>query len=378
LMVVLYEASFLKTTKSLDWKKIVPFLLLLLVIPITWLLSGSEKILAPRSATSNSPLQYLLTEFRAMWTYIRLAFLPFHQNLDYDYPLSKSIFEASTLFSFLSLTLVLAAARWMFSTCRLVSFGIFWFFLTLLPESSLFPLADVVFEHRLYLPMAGFSIFLVSSVYYFWGEKNIKMMVMALTIIVACNSILTYQRNKIWKDDITLWSDVVQKSPHKTRGFNNLGVEHIHRGEIIQAISDFNHAIDVDPGYASAYNNRAGIYDKWGNFTQSLADYNTAIKIAPRYAEAYYNRGTTYAERGLFTQAMSDYNKAIDIDPHYAHAYNNRGFIYNRWGNLKQAVSDFNKAIEINPYYTDAYKNRDNTLKEGAAYSRSLKNKSLF
>ena len=66
---------------------------------------------------------------------------------------------------------ILYWAKRLFSKYRLVSFSIFWFFLTLLPESSFLPIKDVIFEHRLYLPLVGFSIFLVSGVYYLFGKE---------------------------------------------------------------------------------------------------------------------------------------------------------------------------------------------------------------
>ena len=78
-----------------------------------------------------SSMHYLLTQFRVMVTYIRLVFLPLNQNLDYDYPISKSIFELPVLISFLFLIIILFFAKRLFSKYRLVSFSIFWFFLTL-------------------------------------------------------------------------------------------------------------------------------------------------------------------------------------------------------------------------------------------------------
>ena len=121
-----------------------------------------------------SSMQYLLTQFRVMVTYIRLLFLPLNQNLDYDYPISQSLFELPTLISFLFLIIILFFAKRLFSKYRLVSFSIFWFFLTLLPESSLFPIKDVIFEHRLYLPLVGYSMFLVSGVYYLIREEALS------------------------------------------------------------------------------------------------------------------------------------------------------------------------------------------------------------
>ena len=110
-----------------------------------------------------------------MVTYIRLLFLPFNQNLDYDYPVFKNIFELPVLISFLFLIAVLFFAKRLFLKYRLVSFSIFWFFLTLLPESSFLPIKDVIFEHRLYLPLVGYSIILGQwHVLSFWEEQLSK------------------------------------------------------------------------------------------------------------------------------------------------------------------------------------------------------------
>ena len=104
----------------------------------------------------------------------KAGFFPLNQNLDYDYPVFKSIFEFPVLVSFLFLATILFFAKRLFLKYRLVSFSIFWFFLTLLPESSLLPIKDVIYEHRLYLPMVGYSMFLVSGMYYLIGEEYVS------------------------------------------------------------------------------------------------------------------------------------------------------------------------------------------------------------
>jgi tetratricopeptide (TPR) repeat protein len=203
-----------------------------------------------------SSIHYLLTQFRVIVTYIRLVFLPFNQNLDYDYPVFKNFFELSVLISFLFLMTILLCANRLFSKYRLVSFSILWFFLALLPESSFFAIKDVIFEHRLYLPLAGVSLFLVSGAYYLIGKNGLKAMVVVLTMVLACYSVLTYQRNKVWKDPLTLWDDTVHKSPHKARGYGNRGMAYYKQGDFTHALSDFNKAIELNPNYTESYNNR--------------------------------------------------------------------------------------------------------------------------
>ena len=60
-------------------------------------------------------------------------------------------------------------------------------------------------------------------------------MVIVLTMIIACYSVLTYQRNKVWKDEFTLWNDTVEKSPHKARPYNNRGVVYYEQRNFTQA-----------------------------------------------------------------------------------------------------------------------------------------------
>lgn len=111
-----------------------------------------------------------------------------------------------------------------------------------------------------------------------------------LTVIIICNSILTYQRNFVWKDGITLWDDVVQKSPQKARGYNNRGLVYASRGEFSQAMDDFNKAIELNPGYAEAYNNRGFVYGSQNNFIQAEINFDKALALNPKYTDAYNNR----------------------------------------------------------------------------------------
>jgi protein O-mannosyl-transferase len=300
---------------------------------------------------------YFLTQLRVIVTYIRLLFLPLNQNLDYDFPMIKSLFSLPALGSLLLLTSIITGAIRASSKYKLISFGILWFFITLLLESSVIPCYDVISEHRLYLSVVGYSLFLVSGIYYFFGDKTVTA-VAILLIVIAGYSILTYRRNFIWKDELTLWNDVVRKSPHKARPYNSRGLAYQNQGDFSQAISDYNQALQINPNYAKAYNNRGNIYYNQGNLSQALSDCDQAIKINPNYAKAYSNRGDIYYDQGNLGQAISDYDQALQINPNYAAAYNNLGNVYYDKGNLGEALSDYDQAIKNNSKLAEAYYNR--------------------
>ena len=67
---------------------------------------------------------------------------------------------------------------------------------------------------------------------------------------------------------------------------------------------------------------------------EAIADYNKAIDMNPDFADAYDNRGLTFYKQGSFTQAIVDFNKAIEINPNDSEEYNNRGACYSHQGSL--------------------------------------------
>ncbi len=129
-----------------------------------------------------SPLEYLYTQFNVLVYYIVLLIVPANQNLDYDFPISKGLFETPVLnqgtvlnyplpppiVSLIILLCILGLGVYLFLKSRrtgskralVASFSIFWFFIILSPTSSFVPIVDVIFEHRLYLASLGaFTVF---------------------------------------------------------------------------------------------------------------------------------------------------------------------------------------------------------------------------
>jgi tetratricopeptide (TPR) repeat protein len=364
-LICIYDFCFFRIKKGRNWKYVIPFLAIALVIPLTMLITKSVNFKEMRRAIETPPGismgDYFLTQLRVMVTYLRLTILPLNQNLDYDYPIAKSILEIPVLSSILLLLFILFSAFKFLNKFKLAAFSVFWFFITLLPESSVIPIKDVIFEHRLYLPMVGFSIFVTSGLYYLLQKKPVKFLIMTLSCLIIAYAITAYQRNKVWKEEVTLWNDTVNKSPHKARPYNNRGYAYYAQGNFSGAIADYNKAIQINPNFADAYNNLGITKHEQGKLDQAISDYNKAIQINPNFADAYNNLGITKYAQGNLAGAIADYNKAIQINPNFADAYYDRGNAYHAQGNLAGAIADYNKAAELNPHDADIYYNRGNT-----------------
>jgi hypothetical protein len=123
---------------------------------------------------------YWLTSLNVIWTYVRLLFLPIKQNLDYEYPIAKTLFEMPTILSFIGHVVVIGSAFWMYKKkgWLLVPFGVAWFYIGLAPVQSFVPIIDVIFEHRAYMPSIGFFIVFVTAyegLFEWWAARKMSM-----------------------------------------------------------------------------------------------------------------------------------------------------------------------------------------------------------
>ncbi len=301
-----------------------------------------------------SSFDYLCTQFSVIVKYIQLLILPLNLNLDYDYKLAHEFFEPRTILSFLFLCTIVASAIYHFNKQRLVSFGIFWFFITLFIESSIKPISDLIFEHRTYLPSIGYFLVLSYLLYsLIWNTNRIIFYTVILSLILV-NSFLTFQRNKVWKDEQTLWNDVIQKSPNKARGYFNLALQASKNSDNEKALEFYNKVIKLQALHEEAYNNRALILTELNRDEEALADYNKLIELYPKSATSYNGRASYYVSNKRFSEALQDVNKSLEIKPIWE-AFNNRGMISVENGKLAEGISDFNKSIQLNPNNSLAY-----------------------
>ena len=167
----------------------------------------------------------------------------------------------------------------------------------------------------------------------------------------------TYQRNFVWKDNFSLWSDIVKKSPNKARPYNNLANVWKKRGLIDQAILLAKKSIALNPNYALPYNNLGVCYLDKGWEDKATAEFKHAIRINPNLARARSNLGLAYRMLGQLDMAIAQHLQALKTDPRFVDAYNNLGICYFDKGWVDKAISQFKHAISINYNHVDAHYN---------------------
>jgi tetratricopeptide (TPR) repeat protein len=179
-------------------------------------------------------------------------------------------------------------------------------------ESSVIGL-EIIFEHRNYLP--SMMAVLLALVLIFPVLSHPSLKVVFLCIVMLLFSFWTFERNKVWTDKITLWSDCAAKSPNKARPHNNLGVALKKEGRVHEAIEHFKQTIAIDPQFTEAYNNLGNSYMKIARSEEAIKQYKMALSLAPEDPRIHMNIGHALVKRWQLEEALLHYGEAFRLNP---------------------------------------------------------------
>jgi protein O-mannosyl-transferase len=362
--MLLFEFFFIRDKEDKICKNYIIFSLSTLVlICVVYLILNPTILLSSASEGINiSGIDYLINEFVVIVRYLQLANFPINQcadygNIIYGFPFIKSFWRLDIIGCCLFLVGLIVLAIFLYKKNKALSFGLFWFFLTLVVESSIIPIADPMFEHRMYLPMLGIGLLLISTLFLILNRLRPIYVFSFLSVIVITLGIACYSRNEIWKNDLTLWTDVVKNASYNARGYYNRGLVRKELGDEEGAKQDYTKAIELKPDYSQAYNNRANIEANFNDNEKAMEDYNRAIELDPKNAFAYKNRGKIKIDKGDKVGSLQDLNRSIELKPDYAEGYNGLGYYFFILKDFKKSISYYEKALEIKPDYSEAFKN---------------------
>ena len=303
----------------------------------------------------------LLTESRVIIFYIGLLLYPAPTRLTFlhDIQISKSLFDPwTTMLAIVGIILIIAFT-FIFSRKRpLISFSVLFFFLNHIIESSFLPL-ELIFEHRNYLPsmliFVPLSIFFLKAIDYFSYKKSLQfMMAFGIIFLLASSGYTTFTRNKVFKNEFLLWSDVIKKSPNLARPYFNLGRAFSKQWKIQKAVLLFKKALEIRPNYAGPYNSLGIVLGRQGKFREAILHFSKAISINPYSASPHHNMGMAYSKLGEMDKAIYHYSEALKINPSDSDGYYKLGLAFARIGKFEKAIQNFNIVLRIKPEYLAA------------------------
>ena len=304
-----------------------------------------------------SVADYALTQIDVVRTYWRLFVLPVGLNLDHDYAVSSGLFAWPTIASLaLHVALVGAAIVLIARRRRIEGFGILWFYLALSVESSIIPLSDVIMEHRMYLAVAGPLIALGAAVGPTLMQRRFRVV---LILIVVALLALTWRRNLVWYNGVSLWTDAARKSPAKKRPVYNAANALFKAGRYREAEPFYLSALELEPEGTVvpeseglpvrpvALRELAHLYVRTGQTTEALATLPRAIAWNPEDGGLPNDLAVALMRVGRFADAVAPARKATELEPDEPTNHVNLGLALLRSGDTAAARSTLEHALAL-------------------------------
>ncbi|MCX5684740.1 MAG: tetratricopeptide repeat protein [Planctomycetota bacterium] len=373
LVVLIYDRVFL----AAGWKE--------LLRRRWWLYGGllaSWLLVWPGPAWAKQPIleappwwQYALTQPGVLLRYLELAVWPGGLCIDYSWPVAETV--GAILPQALAVGGLLALSLW--ALVRRPAWGAvamaFW--LILAPTSSVLPLPDLAFEHRMYLPLAALIVLAVMGAYIGLARltKHRGAAAVAVVLLASALAARTYVRNDDYRTTFSIWKSALAACPTNARALLNVGAELAARHERSGAAADLDEAIRcyqeslrIRPDNAEAHCNLAIALVARGEMDEAIRHYQEALRLKPDYADAYCNLGLALYKQGQPDEALRCYQEALRIKPDLVEAYSNIATVLLDQGKTDEAIRYCQEALRIRPDFAEAHHNLGMALyKQGRA-----------
>jgi len=304
-----------------------------------------------------SAVEYLCSQPEVLLHYLRSLVWPAAMSLDYGWTYDPTWWTT---------TAVIIVWR-----APALGFVAMTFFIWLGPTSSIIPIKDLAYDHRMYLPSACVMTLIVLAIWRSVGpngriasaESGVLLgAIFAATFLSA----MTMQRTRLYHDPLTMWADVVAKRPHNPRGWLHVGVHTFaggRRDQLPAAAAALDEAIRLDPDYARAHLNLGSVYGELGQYEKAIPSFERYQELEPNRIEGWLNLGQAYlrVRPPRIAEAIDVLQQALDMEPKNAMARQTLALAYaaraidamNR-GAFDVAIPDLERAVELAPDFTEA------------------------
>lgn len=300
---------------------------------------------------------FLLSQAKVLLHYLTIFFWPFNICFDYDVKLSQHAYDLDVLaplglFAFLA---IICVRMYKNSVTHPVIFGLLWFFVSMLPRTSIFPTTELICDYKTYPASFGIMIILAFGMVYLleYVTEFLRTYAHPIKTIAHNGSIgllcmlltwATYSRNHVWSSELEFWGDVLKKAP-KARAFNNYGIALWELKQVAQAKEYFNKSIEKDDWYAEPHINLATIYQIENDNNKALDHYKRALEIGEAHPELFNNLGMLHFANKSWDQAEYCLKQAIELKPAYSKPYANLAKVYQIQGKTELALQLYQQAI---------------------------------
>lgn len=273
------------------------------------------------SAGNATPWTYLLTQPEVLLHYLRLAAWPTGLCLDLGWPVAERLRDVWPQAA--ALAGLLAATAWGVVRRRAWGFWGAWCFLILAPTSSVVPLNDPAFEHRMYLPLVGLLAPAALTARRTLEGRSRAARAAALAAPALLLGVLAVDRNRDYRSSFSVTREAVRQRPLGARARVGMAVASFEAGDLLRAEHQARKAVARAPGLASAWNILGSARAGLGRAEEALACFQAAADLRPEDPDARANIGVALAALGRREEAKAAFRAALAREPTHANAHLN-------------------------------------------------------
>ncbi len=370
LFVALYDRIFFHASWREGFRARRFYYLLLVAswVPLAWLIQGTENRGGTWAGEAGySPWEYALIQSEAVVHYLRLVAWP--APLVFDYGRNMAIPSLASIWPQAALLLALVSAT-VFAVWRRLAVALpgVVFFAILAPTSSFLPIADPMFEHRMYLPAAAVIVLVVLVVYRWAGPRA----GWAVPLLAGLLGGATIARNADYRTPLALWEDTVAKRPSNARAQGNLGEVLSQQQRHAEALPHFEAAYRLAPHLPLTPHNLANALDLLGRREEAIRFYHEALVLQPRNILVRTNLANALANSGALDEALGQYEAALREAPDFPAALAGYGRALLRARRGEEAIAAFRRAAELSPGDADAQFNLGDALGRERRFAEAI------
>jgi lipoprotein NlpI len=360
-ILIAYDFLFKKFDKNIlsDIKVYIPYA----VVSAVYLFMRYHALggFAPRESSIRlSTYQSVINVFPLFREYLTSLLWPVNLNFWHTFHPVNSIIGAQGLISIVATVIFFIVAAAAYRKNKVIVFSLLLLVLPLMPVFYIKGISGEPFAERyLYLPSVGYVLLL--GIFLSWAGEKLPLATVSIStvfiIMVGIYAVGTIHRNSVWKDDFSLWSDTVRKSPDDAWVHYHFGDVYLSNGLFDMAIEQYQTALKLDLDYEEVHNNLGNAYARKGQYDMAIEQYQAALRLKPGLAIVHFNLGAAYSSKGLFDMAIEQYRKALSVKQDYAEAHNNLGNAYAYKGLFDMAIEQYQTAVRLKPDYARAHFN---------------------
>lgn len=326
---------------------------------VGWEFLKFKAISASNFVAGTSYFWRLFTVFKIIFYYLSLLLFPYGLKVDYIFSPGNSLFELPVFFGLIEVLYLTFIAMEYRKRYPVLTFSIAWFFVTILPVSNIFPSGNIFADRFMYTPSVGFC---VAIAFAFLNLSKIKIktsllnwgksIYIVLLLLIVCFARVTFERNKVWYNNFTLWYETSKASPESKRAHLNLSNEYFNANLLDKATEELNLALKMKTSpYLDYYiiNNAGNIYLKKGLVEEAIKAFKIAIGLNPEECMAYLNLSAAYGLKGLYKESIDLARLALKNNPYLDSAHQNLAESYKMTGLIDKAIKEYEEYLNLNP-----------------------------